>query len=312
MEYKEFLVALRKGLERKLSGDYHIETILVYKNNTGRKEGLALIKGGVALTPVIYPEELYQRHKEGVGLEEMAGIVAGCCIQQSEDMGVLKTIHKNVLEWKPAKGYLMPTLVNRKWNQELLEEAASVPFLDLAVCFCLQKTCQGQENGMLNLRVSKRLMDLWGVTEEDLMEQAQKNLKRVDYAISGIKQLMEELITEKGDSIKDGIDVTNPNGFAVLTTPERMMGAVGILRKELLLEYANRLGKNLFLIPSSIHEILLLADNGEVKLEELSSIIKEVNQGQVRREEQLSDHPYYYDRMKHEIRVAEEENCQNL
>ncbi|MCI9356577.1 MAG: hypothetical protein HFH59_03345 [Lachnospiraceae bacterium] len=73
--------------------------------------------------------------------------------------------------------------------------------------------------------------------------------------------------------------------------------------KEMISGFAEERGKNLYIIPSSIHELLLYPDFGDVSPEELSGYVKEVNRSQVPPHDRLSDHIYYYDRKTDEIRI---------
>ena len=294
MEYREFFTEFRKELEVRLGGEGSTEVVRVDKNNAGRKEGLVIKGGESPALPVIYPEEFYRFHKEkGEDVGSIAEKAAYICLQERERKGVPDDFRRNILSWETAKEYLMPELIHAGWNREMLKEAASVPFLDLAVCFRLQTQRPG--GGIFSCRMSRKQMTAWGLSEGELMEQAMENLRRAGHKITGLSELVEGL---------PGAGCPGEEILAVLTTPERTYGASGILRKELLSDYADRIGKNLFLIPSSVHEWLVIKDDGNTDLEELGCMIKSVNSVQVAREEQLSDHAYYYDREKGEVRLC--------
>ncbi len=250
--------------------------------------------------PVIYPEEFYRLHQEGEDVSSIAEKAAYVLRQEQEKGDFLDGFRKNILDWESAKECLMPVLVHAEWNREALEEAASVPFLDLAICFQLQAARPG--GGLFSCRISKRQMASWGLSEDGLMRQGMENLERAGHRITGWEELVKEFFGAEYSG--EGEEGPMEDGdFAVLTTPDRTYGASGILRKGLLADYADKIGKNLFLIPSSVHEFIILPDNGNVDLEELGDMIKTVNAGQVAREEQLSDHAYYYDREKGEVRL---------
>ena len=295
MEYKEFFAAFKKELDERLGGDGSTEVVRVDKNNGNGKEGLMIKGGDSPALPVIYPEEFYRFHKEmGEDVVSIAEKAAYICMREREKKEVLDEFCRDILSWETAKEYLMPELIRAEWNREILKEAASIPFLDLAVCFRLQKERPG--GGIFSFRLSKKQTASWGLSERELMEQGRKNLRCVDHKITGLTELMEGIFGA-------GFFEDEETDFAVLTTPERTYGTSGILRKELLADYADRLGKNLFLIPSSVHEFILMPDDGKTDLEKLECLINRVNSEQVAREEQLSDHAYYYDREKGEIRL---------
>lgn len=295
MEYKEFFAAFKKELDERLGGEGSTEVVRVDKNNVSGKEGLAIKGGDSPALPVIYPEEFYRYHKEaGEDVVSIAEKAAYICMREREKKEVLDEFCRNILSWDTAKEYLMPELIRAEWNRDILEEAVSIPFLDLAICFRLQT--ERPEGSFFSCRLSEKQMASWGLSEGELMEQAMKNLRRVDHRITSVAELMEGIFGARFFEDEE-------TDFAVLTTPERTYGAIGILRKELLADYAGRLGKNLFLIPSSVHEFILMPDDGKTDLEKLECLINRVNSEQVEREEQLSDHAYYYDREKGEVRI---------
>ncbi len=301
MEYEEFLAVFRKEFEERLGGDVRTELVKVRKNNVGKKEGLAVIGGDTPIVPVIYPAEIYQGCREkGADAAEAARAAADRYMAKKHSMEPIEGIRRSLFRWEAAKGSLMPTLVNQEWNREALEEAANVPFLDLAVCFQLQAA--RPEGGIYSCRISKKLLSSWGLSEGELMEQALKNLERKEYVVRNIGEVLAELsgMEYLGNGEKG---LSGEKSFSVLTTPEQIYGAAGILKKGLLSGYADKAGRNLYLIPSSIHEIIVIADDGNVDTECLEAMIKEVNSKHVPREEQLSDHAYYYDREKDEVRI---------
>ena len=55
------------------------------------------------------------------------------------------------------------------------------------------------------------------------------------------------------------------------------------------------------MLPSSIHEVIITPDRHQFSYEELSAMVKEINETQVEAEEVLSDHAYYYDRTRGEL-----------
>ena len=53
---------------------------------------------------------------------------------------------------------------------------------------------------------------------------------------------------------------------------------------------------NFYVLPSSIHEVLIVPDNGNMQTKELENMVREVNASQVLPEDLLSDKVQYYDR----------------
>ncbi len=82
----------------------------------------------------------------------------------------------------------------------------------------------------------------------------------------------------------------------VLTNSLRSFGAVCILYEDILFHIGNLLRENFYILPSSIHEVIIIPESQAPCKETLNEMIVEINESQVEREEVLSDHVYYYNR----------------
>ena len=89
----------------------------------------------------------------------------------------------------------------------------------------------------------------------------------------------------------------------VLSNRERLYGASAMLYSHRLEALADNMDRNLFILPSSVHEVIILPDEGEGDPAYLVNTIKEVNETQVEPDEVLSDKLYYFDRLTQHITV---------
>ena len=89
----------------------------------------------------------------------------------------------------------------------------------------------------------------------------------------------------------------------VLTNKYQNRGAIGMLRTDILEKFADWSGCNLYILPSSIHEVLLLADN-EIPVDELRRMVRSVNRGVVDEMDRLSDEVYHYQRGSGKVEIA--------
>lgn len=87
----------------------------------------------------------------------------------------------------------------------------------------------------------------------------------------------------------------------VLSNAEKLNGAASVLDKDTMETISEMLGGDFVVIPSSIHEVIILPMDDNVDKDELEGIIREVNTGQVAPEERLSYHAYQYDSGKHAL-----------
>jgi hypothetical protein len=80
----------------------------------------------------------------------------------------------------------------------------------------------------------------------------------------------------------------------VLSNPYRTWGASIILYPGVLREIAEKLGGNLLILPSSIHEVIVMRWENEAEYDEITEIVKEINRKEVMPEDVLSDSVYFY------------------
>lgn len=80
----------------------------------------------------------------------------------------------------------------------------------------------------------------------------------------------------------------------VATNVNGVNGASVMLYDDLLKNFANKIGKNLFILPSSTHELILVPDTGFMNAKDIKSMVMDVNETQVAADEILSNNVYYF------------------
>ena len=168
------------------------------------------------------------------------------------------------------------------------------PFLDFAV------TCHIDVSDLVGTAatcmVKKGLMEYIGVEQERLFADAKANNVKTR---PGITMPIEDYMGGMGFMCMEG----EPEHQLMIATTEGLMYGAGVVLYPGFLEQISG-GRDLFLIPSSIHEWLYLEDNGGFTAEELTGLLRAVNREAVEEEEVLSDWLYYYDWEKKEMRRA--------
>ena len=105
---------------------------------------------------------------------------------------------------------------------------------------------------------------------------------------------IETLFGEFANDILESDDMA-PHIY-ILSNQYRINGAATLLYEGLIQELADRMNCNFYVLPSSIHELLLIPDANGKSLEGLSRMVKDINENHVKEEEILSDRAYYYNR----------------
>lgn len=143
------------------------------------------------------------------------------------------------------------------------------------------------------------LMEMWGITKEQLHKTAMENLENETYQIRLISKVLGELM---GTVLEMPEDTT---GEYVLSNARCRYGAVGMLRKDILQGFSERIGGNFYILPSSVHKLILVPEIFPICTKYLKEMVGEVNEGAVVREEWLSEDVYYYDCEKHEVKICD-------
>lgn len=197
---------------------------------------------------------------------------------------------KKILEnWEEIKRFLYPILLPAK--SVVREKDISKNFLDLEVCIAVRFTGSSEP-----VRVTKETLVKWNISEWQLYEQAMKNMLGKKPVFCSVEELVERMV---------GIRMERKElQIMILTNDASRYGAVEMLNLPLLAEYAKKRDCDLYILPTSIHEVMVVETVQEVVGRELKAIVMSMNREEVSPEDRLSDHVYYFSRKDGKISIA--------
>ncbi len=296
MNYQQFTEAMHKKITALLGDTATTQIQTTIKNNDTERIGLIMTPRTNNLSPTIYLEEFYKLYEQGCTLDEI-----------SED--ILRIYKKAIPEhpldlnqiqdFELAKSKLVYKLIHTERNKALLETIPHVPYLDLSMAFYL--LLDTFEHGIATILITNQMLEHWKIDAELLYQLATANTPNIlpsDFI--QMKEVIEELL---GRELTDEEDYENH--MYVLTNQHRHLGAACILYPRVLEEIGDRLDEDFYLLPSSIHEIIVLPVQYAIPTPELAEIIDDINHTQVLKEEVLSDHAYYYSRKEKKLVIAQ-------
>lgn len=296
MEISEFAQKVRRAVEMELGGAFRAELKEVRKNNGVLLHGLLIIPAESNVAPTIYLETFYAAYEDGVTFREVLDRILEIFREETPgeniDMNFFKSFEK-------VRDRICYRLIGRQGNEELLRHIPYVEFLDLAVCFYYAYS--GEMLGEGTILIHNSHMEHWNVRIKELMSLAQENTPRIfPGRLTPMREVLGEMLGMHEEfSAEQGADIP----LTVLTNARRIHGAACILYPGML-ERIGALKKNSFyIIPSSIHEVLILEKTGLEVPEEMKKMIHEVNGQHVAAEEVLSDNLYYYDFLTKTIKI---------
>lgn len=167
------------------------------------------------------------------------------------------------------------------------DDVATIPFLDLQLYARI--IVDENENGIATTPIKNELIDKWGVSTQQVIDDALACTKP-KYTIASMFNILMGVAPE----FANDFDCQEArDSMYVMNTTNGMYGASVIYCRELVRSIAEKLGGDVYIIPSSIHEIIVIPA-GSMSANELSGMIREVNDTCVDPKEQLSTHAYRY------------------
>lgn len=291
MDINKFLTEVEEKLKEKMNREIKIKTQKVRKNNNVIYYGLIIQKPEQNIAPTIYLNGFYDMYLSGMDMEDVVQ-----CIMDTYKKGEVKeSINMDFFcNFEEVKDRIAYRLINAERNKELLEQIPHILFMDLAICFYYAFYQEELGEGMILIHNSH--MEMWGTSHKELMKLAEENTGRMlPPSFVSMKTLLREMFEENVDP-----------GLYVLTNEKKCQGAAVLLYPHVLEEAAEKLGGSFYVLPSSIHEVILFKDSGHENTKGLKEMIREANDTQVATEEILSDYPYYYDAERKKLTIIKE------
>ena len=237
--------------------------------------------------PVIYLNSLYHHYESGSSLQDICHMVlAG--IQRDSLIS-----HETVAELQDlqyVRNRIAFRLISHEANEALLKTIPWVPFLDLAVIFYLH--LGSNAGNQISSVITNRQAHSWNLSPNDLFSMAKINTPRLCPATF---TRMDHLILGRDTDPEDVVLYENDLPcIYVLTNENGINGASCLLYDGIIKDLADRIGTDLIILPSSIHEVLLVPDIQLQSYEEFRDMVRCINANDVPKEDILSNEIYLY------------------
>lgn len=202
-------------------------------------------------------------------------------IEQAQNEKLDVDLHS--INHENANCNIRATVINADKNKELLEQCPHELIEDLAI------VCRCYVSDNASFIVKNEHLYLLQLSSSEALEIAKKNsINKDEYQIKNIAEVINEVMGMDDDIMLD--DMQPP--IYVITNQSRCQGAAGIfINEELRQEVMDVIGEDYYVIPSSIHEVLVVGTS-TIEKEDLKAMIMDVNENHVSQDEYLSDEPY--------------------
>ena len=295
-DYTQFQEVLAEKVAAKLDPKIKVEITEVVKNNGVVLKGMTFSGAGEGISPTIYLEAYFEAYQNGYEMEELADKIIDLF-----HIGSKRNIFdvQEFLDFEKAKNHIAYKLVNYEKNKELLERIPHKQFLDMAVVYYY---LLGEEEGDLEnatILIYNNHLEHWNISAEELDKIAKDNtpsLLKED--LRHITDVIQELLREDCNFEDEAY------GMYVLSNKSKVFGAATILYSDVLKTFADKIKADLYIIPSSVHEVILIPKREGISWEPLRDMVREVNATQLEEVEILSDNLYYYSREEDAVMEA--------
>lgn len=278
--------------------------ILQINKTNGTKDGLNVYQPDSNVAPTLYVDDMYEHFKES---QDFEGVLRKAADRYVAAMENIPEMPKDILT-DSSKGKIYMTLINTEANRSMLEKVPHREVNDTSVIYRLM--ISDDDRGIGSTVITNELAENLGLSEEELFKVAVENTPKLfPPVVKPMSQVIFGMLTENGGMPKDVAEqvVEGMKGenemMWIITNNKGISGAVNMIFEKNLFELSKGLGDDLYILPSSIHEVIAVPSSlGDP--EELASMVQEVNMSVVDVSERLSNQVYHYNRDSRKLSMA--------
>ena len=301
LTFGEFVDEVRKSIkdylpEKFADADVYVDQF--QKLNTAYL-GMQVKREGQMVVPNINLNGMYAQYQEqGHTMSAMLTMIA----QQVQMAPEIQTDW--LKDYSQVKDHLFIRVSDAKENESFLKNAPHKEVDGLAVSYHV--AFEGLQGVEASTPITNQIMEMYGVTAEQLHADALESSRRLyPVKFASMAEVMQQMMGIEPDMAADMMPPMEGPQLMVLTNMQGMHGAGALFYPDQLETIAQQMGTDFFVLPSSVHEVLILPDDGSQDLDSLQFMVREINESTVAPEDRLSDFVYHYDTQDHVLERAE-------
>lgn len=305
-EFQEYAKNHVKEYMPESFGNAVVSINTVNKNNGLQLHGIVVRPENSSIAPTIYLDGYFKKYEAGSNLDELMSDIADVAVTHAKAPGYSENIAEQFKNFDYVKDKVIMAAVNVEKNEEMLMDTPHTMVEDLALIY---KVALGSDaDGMATITIKDDHLAYWGVTTEELHSLAMENSNRIVPAT--LRSMNDIMMGMMGEDMPEEVvaaimaDMPAENQMYVISNANNVNGAAAMFYSNELEKLADKIGTDLYILPSSVHECIAVStEMGSPEM--LAEMVQEVNGTQVSIEEQLSDHVYLYDAKAKSITLAD-------
>ena len=287
--YETFKTELLTIIRNKLVAPYKVVSYKAFKNGK-EVDAFTITKEGTEATPTFYFRNFLEDYKKGSLVADIAENVLEMYFYAVKNSPINID---DCQDFNIQKDNICYKVVNKEAYKNQLPFIPHINFFDLAIIF--YSILLIDEENEMSFTVTNDMLRVWNATPQELFILATTNTpKLLPINITSLNALMFQVDIPQHETISDTIDNLPFDYVYAITNEYTKNGFSGIFYPGVLKCLGKRFG-NFYLLPSSIHEALIVPEDCGMTPEYLKEMVHSVNTDIVSPDEYLSDSIYQYD-----------------
>jgi len=298
MNFEQFVERVKDSIKDYLSAEYQDAAVNVYNLEKINNSYVAMTVSDMnGVFPVVNLDDYFWDYSHGRSFNN-------CMLAMAETLGMETPAVdlQAISNYENAKNHLFIRVSNAEENKDFLKNVPHTIVEDMAITYHLKISVDVV--GVSSAPITENILNSYGISKEQLHQDAINNSEKMFAAnIVSLNEMMKESMAldmrqsgmpeEQIEGMLNEIPLDNP--MTVVTNDVKVNGAAVIFYPEVMDQLAEKIGGDYFILPSSVHETLILPDNGEFTAEQLKAMVTEINATEVSPEDRLTDEVYHYD-----------------
>lgn len=300
MDFEKFVEEVKSRITDFLPEKYANANVSVREQEkiNSNYTGMMVELEGRTANPTINLERFYEEYQNGQLMEDVLYDIAKIIQMEGPEVDVSR-----LADYDKVKDSLFIRVCNSKENEDFLKNVPHVEVEDMAVtCHILVAK---DFRGISSTPVTNDMLKMYGIREEQLFDNALESSPKVnppeivnmDELLEGMYREQFEMMGYSENQIEEMLEDMPHSDIPmiVVTNTDRVNGAAVLFYNDVMDEIGEKLNGNFFVLPSSLHETIVVPDNGEMEYKELLAMVTEINATEVDTRDKLTDQVYHYD-----------------
>lgn len=296
MAYEDFAAEFMAELAKQMEKDQAILTSREIAKTNRTRDGIIITCPGKKESPVIYLDDAWQMRLDGYSVAETAQWAVQSLRNIPDDIPAISEINA-----ANARHNLYCAVVNAEANQDLLDHCVYEKLEDLAVI------ARYRMGANASMAVTDDMCScLLHMTSSEVMEIAKANTERQEYQCINLSEMISGLMRQAGlpDEYEEERSLSQPQAY-VVTNTSMVDGAAAVTSEKAMQLAHDTLGEDFYILPSSRHEIIVIAESDVQNPEFLEGMVRDINRAEVAATDRLSDHIYRYDSTRRRVNLVD-------